>query len=141
MILKRTTRRKPKHAGRTGAVLVEFALAAPITFVMVFALIEFSRVAMLTNSAENAAYEGCRAAIIPGGTAAKAQAAASRLMSSVGAVNPTITVTPATITEATTEVTVEVSLSLNSNAWIIPAFTKNQTLIKRCKLTRESASF
>ncbi len=45
-------------------------------------------------------------------------------MSSVGAVNPTITVTPATITESTTEVTVEVRLSLNSNAWIIPAFTK-----------------
>lgn len=137
----RTTRRTRQRGGRTGAVLVEFALAAPITFVMVFALIEFSRVAMLTNSAENAAYEGCRAAIIPGGTAAKAQTAASRLMSSVGAVNPTITVTPANITEATTEVTVEVSLSLNSNAWLIPTFTRNQTLIKRCKLTRESASF
>lgn len=122
-------------------MLVEFALAAPITFVMVFALIEFSRVAMLTNSAENAAYEGCRAAIIPGGTAAKARTAASRLMTSVGAVNPTITVTPATITEATNEVTVEVRLSLNSNAWLIPTFTRNQTLIKRCRLTRESASF
>jgi Flp pilus assembly protein TadG len=141
MRLLRTTRRTRKHAPRLGAVLVEFALAAPITFVMVFALIEFSRVAMLTNTAENAAYEGCRAAIIPGGTAAKARTAASRLMSSVGAVNPTITITPATITEATEEITVEVSLSLNSNAWLIPTFTRNQTLIKRCRLTRESASF
>ncbi len=141
MIFKRTIRRTQKHAKRTGAVLVEFALAAPITFVMVFALIEFSRVAMLTNTAENAAYEGCRAAIIPGGTAAKAQTAASRLMSSVGAVGATITVTPANITEATTEVTVQISLPLNSNAWFIPTFTRNQTLIKRCKLTRESASF
>ncbi len=141
MILSGHLDASQKHAGRTGAVLVEFALAAPITFVVVFALIEFSRVAMLTNSAENAAYEGCRARDHSGGTAAKAQAAASRLLSSVGAVNPTITVTPATITEATTEVTVEVSLSLNSNAWMIPTFTKNQTLIKRCKLTRESASF
>ena len=141
MIRWRKTRRTRKHAPRWGAVLVEFALAAPITFIMVFALIEFSRVAMLTNTAENAAYEGCRAAIIPGGTAAKARTAASRLMSSVGAVNPTITITPAVITEATDEVTVEVSLSLNTNAWLIPAFTKNQTLIKRCRLTRESASF
>lgn len=136
-----TTRRKRKSAARLGAVLVEFALAAPITFIMVFALIEFSRVGMLTNSAENAAYEGCRAAIVPGGTADKARTAASRLMSSVGAVNPTITVTPALITDLTDEVTVEVSLSLNSNAWLIPSFTKNQTLIKRCRLTRESASF
>jgi Flp pilus assembly protein TadG len=141
MIRSRTTRRKQKHTPRWGAVLVEFALAAPITFVMVFALIEFSRVAMLTNTAENAAYEGCRAAIIPGGTADKARTAALRLMNSVGAVSPTITVTPATITEATNEVTVTVSLSLNSNAWLIPSFTRNQTLIKRCKLTRESASF
>lgn len=141
MIRLRTTRRTRHRAPRWGAVLVEFALAAPITFVMVFALIEFSRVAMLTNTAENAAYEGCRAAIIPGGTADKARTAASRLMSSVGAVNPTITVTPALITEATDEVTVEVSLSLNTNAWLIPTFTKNQTLIKRCRLTRESASF
>lgn len=141
MIFKRKIRRTQKHAKRTGAVLVEFALAAPITFVMVFALIEFSRVAMLTNTAENAAYEGCRAAIIPGGTADKARAAANRLMSSVGAVGSTVTVTPANITEATTEVTVQISLPLNSNAWFIPTFTRNQTLIKRCKLTRESASF
>ncbi len=141
MFSLRTTRRSRKHAPRLGAVLVEFALAAPITFVMVFALIEFSRVAMLTNTAENAAYEGCRAAIVPGGTAAKASTAANRLLSSVGAVSPTITVTPANITEATTEVTVEISLPLNSNAWFIPTFTRNQTLIKRCKLTRESASF
>lgn len=134
--------RAPKHrTRRNGAVLIEFALAAPITFIMVFALIEFSRVAMLTNTAENAAYEGCRAALIPGGTADQARTAASRLMSSIGAVNPTITVSPATITEATDEITVEVSLSLNTNAWLIPTFMRNQTLIKRCKLTRESASF
>src|SRR5262245_10994809 len=141
MRLLRKTRRTRKHTARLGAVLVEFALAAPITFIMVFALIEFSRVAMLTNTAENAAYEGCRAAIIPGGTADKARTAANRLMSSVGAINSTITITPAVITEMTDEVTVEVSLSLNTNAWLIPTFTKNQTLIKRCKLTRESASF
>jgi len=141
MRLLRTRRRTRQRAGRTGAVLVEFALAAPITFVMVFALIEFSRVAMLTNTAENAAYEGCRAATIPGGTADKARTAASRLMTSVGAVNPTITITPATITASTKEITVEVSLSLNSNAWLIPTFTRNQTLIKRCRLTRETASF
>ena len=121
--------------------MVEFALAAPIAFLMVFALIEFSRLAMLTNTAENAAYEGCRAAIIPGGTAEKARAAASRLMTSVGGVNPTITVTPAVILETADEVTVEVRLQLNQNGWITPLFTKDKVLIKRCKLTRESASF
>ncbi len=141
MIHLRSARHSQQRARRTGAVLVEFALAAPITFLLVFSLIEFSRIGMLTNSAENAAYEGCRAAIIPGGTAAKARTAATNLMTSVGAVNPTITITPATITAATNEITVEVSLSLNANAWLIPTFTKNKTLIKRCRLTRETASF
>lgn len=141
MRLWQTTRRTRQRRARGGAVLVEFALAAPVTFLMVFALMEFSRVAMLTNTAENAAYEGCRAAIIPGGTAAKASTAAAKLMSSIGTVNPTITVTPATIIETTKEVTVEVSFSLNTNSWLMPTFTKNQTLIKRCTLTRESASF
>jgi Flp pilus assembly protein TadG len=141
MIRSRIPRTKTRRRRHTGAALVEFALAAPVAFMMVFALIEFSRLAMLNNTAENAAYEGCRAAIIPGGTAEKARAAASRLMISVGAVNPTITVTPPLILETVDEVTVEVRLQLNQNGWIIPLFTKDKTLIKRCKLTRESASF
>jgi Flp pilus assembly protein TadG len=50
---------------RSGVAAVEFALVAPIFFLLVFGLIEFGRMMMVQQSLTNAAREGSRVAILP----------------------------------------------------------------------------
>jgi Flp pilus assembly protein TadG len=132
---QRNCTRKPGR--RRGATLVEFAFVAPIVFAMFFASIEFSRANMLRHAIESAAYEGCRAVIIPGATAADAIASANATLSAASAVDATVTVDPATITKATKNVTVTVSLPLNNNTWVTPAFLVNSTLTTSINMNRE----
>ncbi|MFT7642113.1 MAG: Flp pilus assembly protein TadG, partial [Pirellulaceae bacterium] len=91
---------------RRGATLVEFAVVAPIVFLFFFASIELSRMQMLRNAADDAAYEAARTAIIPGGTADEAIAVANRYTNGLALRGVTVTVDPATVTDTTEAVEV-----------------------------------
>jgi Flp pilus assembly protein TadG len=135
----RTCRRLP--VARRGALTVEFAIVAPVVFLVVFAAVEFARLNMLVNTMENAAYEGARRGIIPGATISNVENEAEAILKAVGAINADVTVTPAVITNATPEVTVDITIPLNDNAWVTPRFTKDAVLHRSCTLTRETTSF
>jgi Flp pilus assembly protein TadG len=49
---------------RSGVATVEFALIAPIFFLLVIGLMEFGRMVMVQQSLTNAAREGCRRAVL-----------------------------------------------------------------------------
>lgn len=123
---------------RTGTVTIEFALMVPVALLLTFGLIEFARVNMIRNTAQNAAYEGARAAIVPGGSAAKAEVAANSVLAVLGVRNASVQISPLTITNRTPQVTVSISIPLADNMWIMPAFVTNKTMLKTCSLTRES---
>ena len=57
--------KRNKIRERSGVAAVEFALVAPIFFLLVFGLIEFGRMMMVQQSLTNAAREGSRVAILP----------------------------------------------------------------------------
>ena len=59
-------RRRSTHARSRGQALTEFALIAPIFFLLLFALIEFGRVVYTIQMLNNAAREGARYAIVHG---------------------------------------------------------------------------
>ena len=106
---------------RSAAVVVEFAICAPILFMFFFASLEFSRVNMIRQSVENAVYEGARRGIVPGATAADCRNSAQAVLNSISARDATISVTPMVITNDTSEVTVAVTVPVNKNSWVIPA--------------------
>ena len=54
--------------GRRGATVVEFTVVAPVFFLLVFGLIEFSRMVMCYQVMTSAAREAARAGAIPGAT-------------------------------------------------------------------------
>lgn len=56
---------RKKRTTRSGVAAVEFALVAPIFFLLVFGVIEFGRMMMVQQSLTNAAREGSRVAILP----------------------------------------------------------------------------
>ena len=122
---------------RHGAVTVEFALVVPILFLFVFGIIESARLNMLRNSLENAAYEGARRGIIPGATAADAQAEAERVLDAVSVGNASVAVSPAAIHSTTPEITVTVSVPLNGASWVIYVSARNNVMTRSITLTRE----
>ncbi len=77
-------RSEKNKARRRGATLVEFAVTLPIVFLLFFGMIELSRLFMLQHSADTAAYEGARNAIVPGAKPQDAVLAASELLRAAG---------------------------------------------------------
>ncbi len=119
--MKKQSRRRRQN--RQGATAVEFALVAPIFFLLLFASFEFSRLNVIRHTADNAAYEAARIAMVPGATAAEAVTEANRILNIVGARGATVTVNPATIALSTRQITVTIDVPMGQNGWIAPRFT------------------
>jgi Flp pilus assembly protein TadG len=118
-------------------VLVEFALCAPILFFFFFTAFEFSRVNMIRQSIENAAYEGSRRGIVPGATAEDCKAAARVVLNSISARVATVNVTPTVIEPDTEEVTVSIDVPINENSWVVPFFFKDMIVSTSMTMQRE----
>jgi Flp pilus assembly protein TadG len=119
---------RSRRRTRGGATIVEFALVLPLFFLFLFASFEFGWANVLRHTADNAAYEGARCAMVPGGTAAEAIAKANSVLNAIGARNAKVTVNPSTITSSTTAITVTVDVPLKDNALVIPKFTSKKTI-------------
>lgn len=134
MILARKQRSRPR---RKGAVTVEFAITAPILFLIIFSMIEFARFNMIRHGIDTAAYEGARRGIVPGATANDVETTAKKILTAVSTVGGTVTVNPSTLTPDTTEITVTVQVAIDKNGWIVPRFFQPSTLSRSCTLARE----
>ena len=134
-----TDRCRKNQRSRTGAVIAEFALTAPLFLLFLMVAFEFGWMNVMRHTADNAAYEAARTAIVPGATSAEALAKANSLLNVVGARKAKVTITPATITSATTAVTVAVDLPMSSNGLITPRFTGKTVLHSQSTLKTERA--
>jgi Flp pilus assembly protein TadG len=131
--------RRPRRITRRGATVVEFALAAPIFFLFLMAAFEFGWLNVLRHTADNAAYEAARYAMVPGATAAEATSKANSILNIVGARNAVVTVSPSVIDSNTDEVTVTVDVPMKDNALLVPKFTGKTTLRGSATLRTERA--
>lgn len=105
-----------------GAAVIEFAAVAPLFFLVCLASVEFGRINIIRNTVDNAAYSAARVAVVPGATAQEAVDEARAILRAIGVTNASIVVTPSTLDDATTEVTVHVVAPLAGNAWLAPRF-------------------
>ncbi len=103
--------------------MVEFAIVAPVFFLLLFGSFEFSRLNVIRHTADNAAYEAARIAMVPGATAAEAITEANRILDIVGTRGATVTVNPATLGLNTNQITVTIDVPMGQNGWITPRFT------------------
>ncbi|EGF29247.1 TadE family protein [Rhodopirellula baltica WH47] len=122
-----------------GTTVVEMAIVSTVLFTILISGIELTRVTMLRHSADHAAYIGARRGIITGATAENVEEVVQGHMDAIGIRDATVTVIPEEITEATTQVEVEVGVPLAMNTWISPElFGKN--LKGRARLLTERAA-
>ena len=124
---------------RRGATAVEFALTAPVFFVFLLAAFEFGWMNVIRHTADNAAYEAARTAMVPGATAAEARTKANRILRIVGTRGATVTVTPDPLTTETDEVTVDIQIPMRRNALVVPKFTRRTNINASATLRTERA--
>jgi len=117
-----------RHRGqdRAGASVVEFAIVANILLLMVLTCMEFARMNMVRNLAQDAAYFAARHAIVPGATEQEAIDEAERIMSSMVTNGYSVNVTPLNSDETDIRVTVDVDLS--QVALFAPYFLPNTNI-------------
>jgi Flp pilus assembly protein TadG len=118
---------------------VEFAIVAPIFFLIMLASFEFSRLNVIRHTADNAAYEAARHAMVPGATAAEAVNRANSILRTVGTRGATVTINPATLGPDVNSVNVRIEVPLGQNGWVVPKFTSGKTLTAQSTLRTERA--
>ena len=118
---------------RSGTLTVEFALVAPIIFLIFFGCLELTSLNLMRHTAGNAAYEAARAGIVPGATEASAKQKAINLLKAVGATrNVTID-----YQNTPDKVSVFINIPVKDNSWGLARFSGSSTIRKGCILTRE----
>ncbi len=115
-------RRRRRRKERRGATLVEFAIVSQIFFLITLSCIEFVRLNMIRNLAQDAAYFGARVAMVPGATSAEAEAEANRILGVLGTRGAVVTINDGTqIDQDTDIVEVHIRIPVTDNALIVPA--------------------
>ena len=137
MMARNDLRRRTRIRSRCGATTVEFALTVPIFFAITMAIFEFGWMNVIRHTADNAAYEATRLAIVPGASRNDAIAEANRILSIVGTRGATIQVSPQVLTENTNEITVTIDVPAAQNGIIFSTFFSSTTFRSSSKMLTE----
>jgi Flp pilus assembly protein TadG len=130
---------------RLGATAVEFALVAPVFFLMVLGFFEICRACMVTELLTEAARHACRQSVIEGTSSTAIQQAATDYLTNVGisgeSANVYVNDAPAGNTNisampAYTEITVVVTVPISNVTWTPVQFV-NGTLSGQYTMRRE----
>ncbi len=126
---------------RRGATVVEVSLVAPIFFLTIFGTIELSRVAMLRNLAQDAAYEAARVCMVDGATSTEARDEADRVLALLATQGAEITINDgAGINQQSTFVKVSITIPLNQNSFVLPWLFSGQSIRVSAQLKTERYS-
>jgi Flp pilus assembly protein TadG len=127
---------------RRGAVTVEMAFVAPIFFVFVLGIFEFTRAMMVESLLTNAAHLGARAGIIDGAQESDVTTAVGNYLSAGGIAGATTTVSPNPPSSAAygQNVTVTVTVPYSAVSWLpVPKYLGSANLSAISTMRRETA--
>ncbi len=99
---------------------MEFALVAPVFFLLIFGMIEFGRMVMVQQVLTNASREGARVAVLDGVTASEVETTVTDFLGSAGISGAAVTIDPPEPSEAEygEPVTVTVQVPFNQVSWL-----------------------
>ena len=129
-------RRSPvKGRTRLGAAAVEFAIVANILMLLIVTCIEFARMNMVRNLAQDAAYYAARHAVVPGATSAEAIDVAEGVMNTILSNGYTVTVSD--LDSDSTDITVTVAVDFTEVAMFAPYFLSDATISTTARMHTE----
>jgi Flp pilus assembly protein TadG len=124
---------------RRGAAAVEFALVAPVFFLMVFGMIEFGRMIMVQQVITNASREGARIAVLDGTTGAEVISAVNSYLQGARLSGANVSVNPVEPSTAGygAPVTVTVTIPFGQVSWLpSPMFIGGGTVLTASSVMR-----
>ncbi|MBC7856036.1 MAG: pilus assembly protein [Pirellulaceae bacterium] len=134
---------RPSRGKRLGAAAVEFAVVAPLFFLLVFGMVEFGRMVMIQQVITNASREGARKAVLDGATSSNVKSSVVTYMSNGGVTiatsNVTINPTDPASAVAGSPVTVTVSVPFSQVSWLpSPMFLGSRQMTASTVMRREA---
>lgn len=122
---------QPRQTHRRGAATVEFALTAPLLFLIVFGMIEVGQGVLIKQVLSNAARDGARTAMLGNATAQDVRDAVTSYLTASGIKSATATVSPdpLTLAQGGDPVTVTVSVPFSSLSWMQKSWYLNDITI------------
>jgi Flp pilus assembly protein TadG len=134
-------RRRPRgsRVARAGAAAVEFAIVAPIFFMLIIGMIEVGRAIMVQQVLINASRAGARRATMLSSTTTEVVNTVAEYTTGVGVPTVTATVSPDPATaEAGTPITVNTSVSFANVSWLpAPWFMGGKVLSSSSVMRKE----
>ena len=136
---RRHLRRGNRLVNRCGAAAVEFAIVAPVFFLLVIGMIEVGRAMMVQQVLINASRVGARQAVTAGATSSAVQTAVKDYATSVAVPSVSVSVTPdPAAAKSGDTVTVTTSVGYNSVSWLAsPWFLSGKTLTSSSAMRKE----
>ena len=121
--------------------MVEFAIVAPLFFLLVFAMVEYGRMVMVSQIITNASREGARQAVLDGATNADVENAVDDFLTGSSITGATVETVPADISTAGygEAVTVSVFINFDQVSWLpSPMYLGGQQMRASTVMRRES---
>lgn len=131
--------RRRHHSERRGAAVVEFAIVAPVFFLLVIGFIELGRALMVQQVLTNASRVGVREAISLHTSQSQVVAAATEYAAGLAVSNVAVNVTPdPAAAKAGDQITVQVSVPYANVSWVpSPWFMGGTTLEAESVMRKE----
>lgn len=145
---------RPRHFGldktcrlfrfkRSGAAVVEFAIVAPLFFLLIFGMIEYGRMVMVQQVITNASREGARRAVLDGATTAGVVSAVNEFLDSAAvdsdAADVIVSPDPPETAGFGGAVTVTVQIPFAEVSWLpSPMYLGSTTLTAKTSMRRET---
>jgi Flp pilus assembly protein TadG len=120
---------------RLGATAVEFALTAPLLFLFMFAAIELSRLSLIRNLAQDAAYDACRFAMVEGATTEEAEQKAKEVLAWVATNGAEIEVSE--LDDDADEISVDITIPMDQNCLLTSFLCNGKSINANITLARE----
>lgn len=120
---------------------MEFAIVAPLFFLLVLGMVEFGRMVMVQQIITNGSREGARIAVLDGTTTAEVLTAVDRYLTSAAIAGADVTVAPNPPNTAGfgEPVTVTVRVPFDQVSWLpSPMFLSGRTLSASTVMRRET---
>ena len=127
---------------RRAAAVVEFAIVAPLFFLLVFGMIEYGRMVMVQQVITNASREGARRAVLDGASATEVQEEVDDFLSQSSISGADVTIDPADPSTAAygDPITVTVSIDFDEVSWLpSPMYLGGQEMTASTSMRRETS--
>ena len=134
----RKVQRSARFCDRRGAAAVEFAIVAPLFFMLVVGCIEFGRALMVQQVLTNASRVGARQAITLSGTQSEVISSTTDYAAGASVPGITVNVSPnPSVAEAGDMITVDVSVPFSNISLMPPWFMSGTTLSASSVMRKE----